>query len=390
VVVPEGSGVQPQQPTKPEKPQETPQAFVPQLPSLKQRDPVRAEIENANIGPLYSQTDPTLISIMVQPTGITRSGDHLSYVIPENQDAFMAAFQNSLKHYEKGEYVEKGPTAGFYICYQGEKWRMMTNGTMIWFYGEGGTIEAAELYGLCLEELEKTGLEGTVRPEELVGIQSATLEWNGTHTVTDKNALAYLERLFANSRELYSGAACPFYGMLTLKLENGAEKVIAIAVDDCCAWMSNGVYYQYTDGDLEEELANSVFYSLFYPDIIHGALAEGKDPLEWIPYMHWSLYDSLYGKQETLKLMEALGEYSGSSGDYSVTFYCLNGLDEKYRPIYAEFLAKLAEGDKGAFAYDYFNTYSELRERITALLAEHWNLTPEETDARLREYRNAQ
>ena len=383
VEVPPGSGTTQPQPTEPPE-TEPPEAFTPNLPSLAQKDPVPAEIENSNIGPLYSETDPTVISILVQPTGIARSGDHKLYVIPENQEAFMKAFRDALQHYEKGEYVDGGLSAGFYISYQGERWNVMTNGTMNWFYGKDGTIEAGALYDLCMEAIEKAGLEEPVRPEELAKIRSATLEWNGTHTITHRTILAKLEQILGSSEELGYGAGCPFLGTLTLKLENGEEKVISMAVDGCCAWMSNGVYYQYTDGGLEEELYNTVFFSLFASEIVRDAVFESKDPSPWLEYVNWSAYDAIYGGQETKKLMGAMQEWFRANKNYGLAFMCLNGLDEQYRPLYGEMLAQLAEEDKQEFAKQYFNTYEELRTRITALLSEHWNLTPEETNAKLR------
>lgn len=377
-----------QPPEQSQNPTEPTEAFALNIPSLAQKDPVPAEIENSNIGPLYSETDPTVISILVQPTGIAQSGDHKLYVIPENQEAFMKAFRDALQHYEKEEYVDGGLSAGFYISYQGQRWNVMTNGTMNWFYGKDGTIEAGALYDLCMEAMEKAGLEEPVRPEELAKIRSVTLEWNGTHTITHRTILAKLEQILGSSEELGYGAGCPFLCTLTLKLENGEEKVISMAVDGCCAWMSNGVYYQYTDGGLEEELYNTVFFSLFASEIVRDAVFESKDPSPWLEYVNWSAYDAIYGGQETKKLMGTMQEWFRANKSYGLAFMCLNGLDEQYRPLYGEMLAQLAEEDKQEFAKQYFNTYKELRTRITALLSEHWNLTPEETNAKLQAFRN--
>ena len=377
-----------QPPEQSQNPTEPTEAFALNIPSLAQKDPVPAEIENSNIGPLYSETDPTVISILVQPTGIAQSGDHKLYVIPENQEAFMKAFRDALQHYEKEEYVDGGLSAGFYISYQGQRWRVMTNGTMNWFYGKDGTIEAGALYDLCLEAMEKVGLEEPVRPEELAKIRSATLAWNGTHTITHRAILAKLEQILSSSKELGYGAGCPFLASLTLKLENGEEKIISMAVDDCCAWMSNGVFYQYTDGGLEEERYNTVFFSLFASEIVRDAVFESKDLSPWLEYVNWSAYDAIYGGQETKKLMGAMQEWFRANKNYGLAFMCLNGLDEQYRPLYGEMLAQLAEEDKQEFAKQYCNTYEELRTRITALLSEHWNLTPEETNAKLQAFKN--
>jgi tetratricopeptide (TPR) repeat protein len=71
-------------------------------------------------------------------------------------------------HYEKEEYVDGGLSAGFYISYQGQRWGVMTNGTMNWFYGKDGTIEAGALYDLCLEAMEKVALMPTIRPDSAI------------------------------------------------------------------------------------------------------------------------------------------------------------------------------------------------------------------------------
>lgn len=373
-----------QSPESSQPPPQTEATFPPE-------EPVLAELDDPNMGPLYSQTASSLFSIIVQPTGIARAGDHRFYVIPENQDAFVEAYEEAVKYAYKKETGEPGKAeayTGLTLTYRKNRWMLMENGALEWFGSRIAPEDTGQLLTLCKEAAAQAGVQAPIRPEELKGIQSATLEWNGTWTVTNPAILAKLEGLLSGSEYLEGGAACPFGSILTLRLKNGQQKVISMGVDDCSTWMSNGVFYEYTDGDLEEELSNTVFYSLFASTLVRNAVLENDNPMRWVRYINWSAYDAAYGSAETRKLMGAMKECFRSNQAYQLAFYCLNGLDAEYTPLYAEMLAQLAEEDKAAFAKQYFDTWQELRARINTLLSGHWNLSPEETDAKLQAFRS--
>lgn len=348
---------------------------------------ILAELDDPNLGPLYTNTDPTRISIRVE---ITAYGERAFYIIPENQEEFLEAFQSAMNHvYDRGGFVASETDSGFYLCYQDDDWPFMSNGAIQRSSSMRIEPEHAEaLFKLTAEAVKDAGIQKPVLPEEIKGIRKATLEWYGTETViTDRRILAELEDLLVNSTPSYP-SKCGFGWLLTLNLSNGETKTLSMASDQCCAWMSNGVYYQYGVGGLAEELANTVFYSLFACDFVREAALEGGDPLQWFLYIHWSAYDAAYGSQQTRELMEVMKTWFQANKAYSLAFMCQNGLNEEYRPLYAEMLAQLAEEDKAEFASQYFGTWKEMRTRITALLSEHWNLTPEETNAKLQAFKN--
>jgi hypothetical protein len=176
--------------------------------------------------------------------------------------------------------------------------------------------------------------------------------------------------------------------MLTLKLENGEEKVIAMAVDGCCCWMSNGVYYRYTDGDLAVEMGDTVLYSLLLSEYVREQAQGTAESLEWIRNVNWFAYEATYGAQAARELMAVIEEqFLEYKEYYSVFFQCLNGLEGEYKILYGKALENLVQQDKNAFADAYFDSF--LHDRIREIMSEYWDLTPEETDARFQEFLNA-
>lgn len=110
---------------------------------------------------------------------------------------------------------------------------------------------------------------------DITGITSATLEWNGTHTVTDSDDLRKLEGWFSNSKEVSEGTGCPFTALLTLELMGNETKTISIATDNCSAWMSEGVCYQFRTADSAE------FFALFGTVPIDDTADATDDTSRW-------------------------------------------------------------------------------------------------------------
>ena len=357
-------------------------------PTVPQLELVPEELDNPNLGPLYNERDPNRISIRVQ---LTAYRDRVFYIIPENQDAFLEAYREVMERvYNMGGFVASEQESGFYLYYQDEFWRIMTNGALqMDARNRIDPDDAKPLYDLIRNAVNEAGIPAAVRPEELTSIRKATLELEGSHTVRDRRILGKLEELLSNATP-YFPVKCPMGSMLTLSLANGETKTIVLGCESCNVWMSNGAYYLITDGGLEEDLSTTVLYSLLTSELVREGVFESDDPSQWIPFVNWSAYDVTYGGEETRKLMAAMKEWFLENRTYEMAFRCLNGLDEEYKPLYGEMLAQMAEEDKANFANVYFGTYTELRGRITELLALQWKLTPEETDVRLREYQNTQ
>ena len=61
--------------------------------------------------------------------------------------------------------------------------------------------------------------------------------------------LQKIESLLSNSLDLGYSAGCPFDSLLTLELVNGKTVTVAVANDDCDAWMSNGRFYTFYPND---------------------------------------------------------------------------------------------------------------------------------------------
>ena len=62
---------------------------------------------------------------------------------------------------------------------------------------DGITIDAdyaKKLYEFCDAAVKEAGIAEPVRPDDITEIKSATLYWNGTHTVTDEYALNKIEK----------------------------------------------------------------------------------------------------------------------------------------------------------------------------------------------------
>ena len=96
-------------------------------------------------------------------------------------------------------------------------------------------------------------------PSEVHDLTEARLRFAGDgtdHVLSDPDALAQLERWFANAAELVGGAGCPFGSLLTLTRADGSEISLCPAEDSCGTVFSDGRYYRYADD-------NEAFWELF-------------------------------------------------------------------------------------------------------------------------------
>ena len=341
------------------------------------------------------ELDDNKVCIAVQPTGLVSEGGGYLYIIPEDQvtlQEYYTAANASAHTYTKWDSSNK--RAGWWIVYQGQWWQVTESGAMFgtdpvnW---DGITIDADDakkLYEFCDAAVKEAGIAEPVRPVDITEIKSATLYWNGTHTVTDEYALNKIEKWIANSREEGS-VSCWFTAQLTLELENGETKTIAMATDSCATWMSEGVAYGF--GEITEEgiNGNEEFYSLFAPAVIYEKSKEGMDSVnEYMIYLNWSRYANQYGVDETFALMDMIEKWAAEEPTFNRFGGAIGwstGLDGAYADYYAAMLARLYELAPSEFAWACLGNATDANEQNTLeLLAYNWNITTEEARAKLQ------
>ena len=341
------------------------------------------------------ELDDNKVCIAVQPTGLVSEGGGYLYIIPEDQvtlQEYYTAANASTHTYTKWDSSNK--RAGWWIVYQGQWWQVTESGAMFgtdpvnW---DGITIDADDakkLYEFCDAAVKEAGIAEPVRPVDITEIKSATLYWNGTHTVTDEYALNKIEKWIANSREEAS-VSCWFTAQLTLELENGETKTIAMATDSCATWMSEGVAYGFGEITDEGINGNEKFYSLFAPSVIHEKSKEGMDAVNaYMIYLNWSRYANQYGVDETFALIDMIEKWAAEEPTFNRFGGAIGwstGLDGAYADYYAAMLARLYELAPSEFAWACLGNATDAKEQNTLeLLAYNWNITTEEARAKLQ------
>ncbi len=224
-------------------------------------------------------------------------------------------------------------------------------------------------------------------PMGITKIKSATLEWNGVHTVTDTYALNCIEKWLVNSKEIES-AACPFSAQLTLELEDGQTKILHMATDSCAACIYEGMTYSYAELTEDGLTGNEQFYALFAPAVIYEKAKDGMDAAGgYLIYMNWSRYYQQYGPEETFALLDSFEKWVAEDPTYDRIggiIQCSNGLDGAIAECYGYKLAKLYELAPSEFAWACLgNAPDEAEERTIKFLAFEWEMTYEEARAKL-------
>ena len=232
---------------------------------------------------LTTEYDWTKLCLRFQPTEETTSGEDARYFTPIHQDKWISAFENALEKADPDAHWESGDSSmGIWIRYQDHWWELLTSGEILTLgSGRISAADAAALYEMSMGAAATLNLEEPVRPSQIKNIKSATLDWNGTHTITDPQKLEMLEEWLSNSKELHGGANCWFTALLSLTLENGDVLNLSMATDSCCSWLSEGVFYDYGSFD------NAKFFDLFTGESAskEGYVAEETQPViqEYVP-----------------------------------------------------------------------------------------------------------
>lgn len=203
--------------------------------------------------PREMEKDKVCLAVMID--GISVAGGDYRYIIPEDQTTWMDAYEKMKSlAVELTKPVSNVRSQGIWIRYNDEWTELTEDGFIIEFERSVEKSEAKRFWNRCVEEAERYGSGTPMRPEEMNGIVAATLVYDDTYTVTNEAVLNRLEKSLANSEELRGGAACPFTAVLVLELERGDTQVISLATDSCDVWLSDGVYYQYSDFENVEEI----------------------------------------------------------------------------------------------------------------------------------------
>lgn len=332
------------------------------------------------------KTDTFCIAVL--PTENSNSMESHRYIIPGEQLPFVDALEAALEHrIEKVSYdYPNGEDSGWMIEYEGITYRVYTDGTIMINNGSQGAIPpeySYPVYELCKRVTEEAGLFPVVRPYELTDIRSATLEWNGTHTITDGTALNFLEMRFSNSVYQSGGAACPFDALLTLELGNGRTVQLRMATDECAAWMSEGVAYAFKVLTEDGYKDNTEFYRLFATEVIHElSYGDGDKLWSYMRYMDWARYDAKYGAEKTLALMDRVRTMVQNNPEkYGVNglLYAANGLDGYMTEGYATVLSQFYAANKKTFAnYCLKESYVENADLIIDMLGYGLGVSSEE------------
>ena len=341
------------------------------------------------------ELDSNKVCIAVQPTGLVSEGGAFLYIIPENQEVLLKYYTAAeASAHEYTRWDSSNLRSGWWIVYQDQWWQVTESGAMFgadpetW---EGICIDAddaKELYEFCDGEVKQAGIAEPVRPEELTSIKSATLYWNGVHTVTDEYALNKLEKWFTNARES-SSTSCWFTAQLVLELENGKTKTITMATDSCAYYMTEGVAYGYGELTLDGINGNEEFYSLFAPAVIYEKSREGMDAVtEYMIYLNWSRYCNQFGWEETIALIDAIEMWAAEEPTYSRFGGAISwttGLDGFFSDYYGVMLTRLYELAPAEFAWACLGNASEANAKHTLeMFAYQWNMTVEEVRAKLK------
>lgn len=221
--------------------------------------PATTEYVSENTYILSREWDPAQLCLRFQPTTEVSSGEDARYFTPSNQSEWINAFEEALSKADSAQHWEPTDSStGIWIRYKEHWWNLLTNGEILTIgSGRISAGDSAQIYEMCMAAAKELNMAEPVRPYQIKNIKSATLDYDDIYTITDPKKLRILEQWFSNSTEIYGGANCWFTALLTLNLENGDVLTISIATDSCCAWLSEGVFYDYGAGD------NTKFFSLF-------------------------------------------------------------------------------------------------------------------------------
>ena len=254
-------------------------------------------VSASELNQLHETAPRDKVCLAIMPDGISRAGGDYYFIVPENQIEWIDAYKE-MKSYATPikRPVSDMRSQGVWIVYNDEWTEITEEGFIVDFESNVKKTEAKEFWNICVEEAMKYDSGTPLRPEEIVGITSAMLSYDGVYIVEDEALLNRLEKSLSNSEEIRGGSACPFTAELSIVLENGGEQRIYLATDSCNVWLSDGVYYQYSDFEDVEELKEAMQKA--------HELEENKDltPSQYLSEIDWRSMKGRFSEED----MEAI------------------------------------------------------------------------------------
>ena len=93
-------------------------------------------------------------------------------------------------------------------------------------------------------------------PQDINNITHAELMINGTvYPILVRSNLGKIEQMLSNAKIIKGATDCPIKGILVLTNQDGEKGMVTLATDSCAVFVSNGTYYDYSDGDNSEMLS---------------------------------------------------------------------------------------------------------------------------------------
>ena len=93
-------------------------------------------------------------------------------------------------------------------------------------------------------------------PQDINNITHAELMINGAvYPILVRSNLGKIEQMLSNAKIIKGATDCPIKGILVLTNQDGEKGMVTLATDSCAVFVSNGTYYDYSDGDNSEMLS---------------------------------------------------------------------------------------------------------------------------------------
>jgi len=93
-------------------------------------------------------------------------------------------------------------------------------------------------------------------PQDIKNITHAELMINGTvYPILVRSNLGKIEQMLSNAKIIKGATDCPIKGILVLTNQDGEKGMVTLATDSCAVFVTNGTYYDYSDGDNSEMLS---------------------------------------------------------------------------------------------------------------------------------------
>ena len=90
-------------------------------------------------------------------------------------------------------------------------------------------------------------------PQDIKNITHAELMINGTvYPILVRSDLEKIEEMLSNAKIIKGATDCPIKGILVLTNQDGEKGMVTLATDSCAVFVTNGTYYDYSEGDNSE------------------------------------------------------------------------------------------------------------------------------------------